>query len=80
MPLLNLYALRTNGAQTRVKVVPTCDTPLEQCAAANVLHLRCGPATHFALRARGGGALVNALAADLFGAATRALARSGTIV
>ena len=37
--LLNSYVPRTNDASTRVKVVPTRDKPLEQCAAANVLHL-----------------------------------------
>jgi hypothetical protein len=45
VPLLNAYVPRTEDAQTRVNIVPTCDKPLEQCAVANVLQLRRGPAT-----------------------------------
>jgi hypothetical protein len=37
VPLLNAYVPRTNHASTRVKVVPTCDKPLEQCAVKNRL-------------------------------------------
>ena len=51
-----------NDASTRVKVVPTCDKPLEQCAAANVLHLRLWTAAAPHTACVSGGALVNVLA------------------
>ena len=42
MPLLNSSVLRTDDAQTRVNIVPTCDKPLEA--------VRSGQRSPFALR------------------------------